>query len=72
MRAVTSLCDSLGITTTAEGVETEDQLETLRQEGCKQVQGFLFGRPMPAGAALAQLAKYGAHGEISDDVAVRV
>jgi EAL domain-containing protein (putative c-di-GMP-specific phosphodiesterase class I) len=33
---------------TAEGVETEQQLNLLRQEGCDEVQGFLLGRPMQA------------------------
>jgi predicted signal transduction protein with EAL and GGDEF domain len=34
--------------TTAEGVETEDQLKILRSEGCTQVQGYLFSPPRPA------------------------
>ena len=48
VRAVTGLGRSLGITTTAEGVETSEQLELLRQEGCDQVQGYLFSPPRPA------------------------
>ena len=36
------------MTTTAEGVETEEQLEILRAEGCMQLQGYLFSRPIPA------------------------
>ncbi|WP_160118267.1 putative bifunctional diguanylate cyclase/phosphodiesterase [Pannonibacter phragmitetus] len=48
VRAVTSLCTSLGIETTAEGVETAAQLDALRREGCSQAQGFFIGRPMPA------------------------
>jgi EAL domain-containing protein (putative c-di-GMP-specific phosphodiesterase class I) len=47
IRAVTRLGSSLGMTTTAEGVETEQQLEILRAEGCVQVQGYLFSRPKP-------------------------
>ena len=50
VRAVTSLCSSLGITTTAEGVETEAQRDRLLLEGCDQFQGYLFGRPMPEAA----------------------
>ena len=42
VRAVTGLGKSLGIVTTAEGVETEAQFELLRREGCTQVQGYLF------------------------------
>jgi diguanylate cyclase (GGDEF)-like protein/PAS domain S-box-containing protein len=48
VRAVTGLGRSLGITTTAEGVETSEQLELLRQESCDQVQGYLFSPPRPA------------------------
>jgi predicted signal transduction protein with EAL and GGDEF domain len=39
---------SLGIATTAEGVETQEQLERVRAEGCTEVQGYLFGPPRPA------------------------
>ena len=42
VRAVTGLSASLGIATTAEGVETEEQLARLRIEGCSEIQGFLF------------------------------
>ena len=48
VRAVTGLGKSLGIATTAEGVETQEQLDILRAEGCNEVQGFLFNRPRPA------------------------
>ncbi len=48
IRAVTGLCSSLGIISTAEGVETEAQLALLRSEGCTEGQGYLFGRPSPA------------------------
>ncbi len=48
IRAVTGLGRSLGIITTAEGVENDVQLELLRREGCTQAQGYLFSRPRPA------------------------
>jgi EAL domain-containing protein (putative c-di-GMP-specific phosphodiesterase class I) len=48
VRAVIGLCDGLGITTTAEGVETLEQFGQLANEGCTEVQGYLFGRPVPA------------------------
>ena len=48
VRAVTGLGKSLGIVTTAEGVETDAQFDILRQEGCTQAQGYLFSRPRPA------------------------
>ncbi len=46
--SVLGLARELGMATTAEGVETEDQLERLRAAGCTEVQGFLFDRPRPA------------------------
>jgi diguanylate cyclase (GGDEF)-like protein len=48
IRAVTGLGSSLGMKTTAEGVETEEQLQTLKKEGCTEVQGYLFSKPVPA------------------------
>ena len=48
VRAVTGLGKSLGIVTTAEGVETEAQFDLLRREGCTQAQGYLFSQPRPA------------------------
>lgn len=48
IRAVTSLGNSLGMQTTAEGVETAGQLERVRREGCTEAQGFLLSRPLPA------------------------
>lgn len=47
LRAVAGLGVSLGMTTIAEGVETEQQLERARAEGCTSVQGYLTGRPIP-------------------------
>ncbi|MGU3405026.1 EAL domain-containing protein [Methylobacterium brachiatum] len=46
VRAVIGLGTSLGMTTTAEGVETEAQLAHLRAEGCDEVQGYLISRPV--------------------------
>jgi diguanylate cyclase (GGDEF)-like protein/PAS domain S-box-containing protein len=48
IRAVTRLGENLGMVTIAEGVETNEQLEILRAEGCTQVQGYLFSPPRPA------------------------
>jgi len=58
VRAVSGLGNALGITTTAEGVETVGQLQKLRLEGCTEVQGYLFSKPRPAhelGSLLVQL-----------------
>jgi diguanylate cyclase (GGDEF)-like protein len=46
IRAVVALADSLGMTTTAEGVETDSEYQLVRRLGCRKVQGYLFGRPM--------------------------
>jgi diguanylate cyclase (GGDEF)-like protein/PAS domain S-box-containing protein len=48
VRAITGMSNSLLIKTTAEGVETIDQMEQLTAEGCSHFQGYLFGRPIPA------------------------
>ena len=53
IEAVICLARSLGMSTIAEGVETEAQRRFLRQQGCEQIQGFLVGRPMPAEAIAA-------------------
>ena len=47
IRAVTGLGKSLGMVTTAEGVETDDQLDLLSREGCTQAQGYLISKPRP-------------------------
>ena len=47
LRAIVALSKSLGMRTTAEGVEDEQQLSIVVGEGCEEVQGFLLGRPMP-------------------------
>jgi EAL domain-containing protein (putative c-di-GMP-specific phosphodiesterase class I) len=48
VRAVTAMGTSLGIVTNAEGVETIEQFEQLKLEGCNEVQGYLFSPPRPA------------------------
>ncbi|MHB0766891.1 putative bifunctional diguanylate cyclase/phosphodiesterase [Bradyrhizobium sp. 5.13L] len=59
VRAISGLGRSLNITTTAEGVETEDQLDWLRAEGCNEVQGFLFSAARPAAEIGKLLADFG-------------
>ena len=51
IRAVVAMADSLGMSTTAEGVETDGEYQLVRRLGCRKVQGYLFGRPMPAASA---------------------
>jgi EAL domain-containing protein (putative c-di-GMP-specific phosphodiesterase class I) len=57
IRAVTGLGLSLGMKTIAEGVETIEQLDRLRNEGCSEVQGYYFSRPIPAGELPSLMAK---------------
>jgi len=56
VRAVVGLGSSLGITTTAEGVETKDQLASLKTEGCDEFQGFLYSQPK-SGAEIEALLR---------------
>lgn len=56
IRAVTRLGSSLGMLTIAEGVETREQLDILRAEGCDQVQGYLFSKAVPAASIPGLLA----------------
>ena len=58
VRAVTGLGSTLGIATTAEGVETEEQLRQLREEGCTEVQGYLFSEAKPARELQAMLQRF--------------
>ncbi|TPG17563.1 EAL domain-containing protein [Sphingomonas koreensis] len=51
IRAVVALADSLGMATTAEGVETEAEHQMVQRLGCTKVQGYYFGRPLPVDEA---------------------
>jgi len=57
IRAVVGLGSSLGMTTACEGVETQDELEYLKREGCTEAQGYFFSKPKPAGDVLMLLSK---------------
>lgn len=76
VRAVTGLSNSLGIVTTAEGVETVEQLSTLCTEGCTEAQGYLISPPRPASEVEMLLKQYqkpdtakSASAELPDDFA---
>ncbi|WP_298211330.1 EAL domain-containing protein [Acidovorax sp.] len=53
--AIIRMAQALGMQTTAEGVETDGQLDFLRQQGCDEGQGYFFSRPLPADAFEAYL-----------------
>jgi EAL domain-containing protein (putative c-di-GMP-specific phosphodiesterase class I) len=57
VQAVAGLAESLSMTTTAEGVETSEQLDHVRRLGCTDVQGFLYSPPVPARDLAKFLAK---------------
>ncbi|GHA23937.1 hypothetical protein GCM10007989_19460 [Devosia pacifica] len=67
IKAIIGLGKSLGMTTTAEGVETPEQLELMRANGCDEIQGFYFSKPVSAADFALLLAtadasqKAGAH-----------
>jgi diguanylate cyclase (GGDEF)-like protein len=57
IKAVIALGRSLGMATTAEGVETEGQLDAVRSHGCNEIQGFLFSRPLSESDAAELIAR---------------
>ena len=58
VRAVTTMAASLGMITTAEGVETSEQLAQVRMLGCNEVQGFFISRPQPVARIIRLIAEY--------------
>ena len=59
VRAIIGLGRSLGMAVNAEGVETPEQLELLRQEGCGELQGYLFSKPRPGADVPDMLRQHG-------------
>lgn len=57
VQAVVGLTHALGMTSVAEGVETEEQLILIRASGCNEAQGYLFSHPLPADAIKEFLAR---------------
>jgi predicted signal transduction protein with EAL and GGDEF domain len=67
VRSVIGLGQSLGIKTIAEGVETPEQLERLRADGCAEGQGYFFSRPRPASEIPLLIEKLRGEVQISSD-----
>jgi len=59
IRAVVAMAQSLEMTTTAEGTETLEEVELVRELGCDKIQGYYFGRPMEPAEALALISRKG-------------
>ncbi len=57
IRAIVALAEALGMSTTAEGVESLVQVGKLREAGCTQIQGYVFSRPRPAAEIAAMFAR---------------
>jgi diguanylate cyclase (GGDEF)-like protein len=62
VRAIAGLGASFGMTTTAEGVETEEQMRCLNLEGCIEVQGYLYSKPVPANEIVGVLEMLASRG----------
>jgi EAL domain-containing protein (putative c-di-GMP-specific phosphodiesterase class I) len=58
LRAMIEVANALGMSTTAEGVETAAQLDLLRALGCREVQGYLFSSARPVAEVPALLARF--------------
>ena len=64
--SILAMARRLSLEVTAEGVETDSQLNLLLSQGCPEVQGYLLGRPMPASEALAFYARHAAAARVAD------
>ena len=60
IEATVKVARSLGMTTVAEGIETQSQLDVVRNHLCDKVQGYFYSRPLPAPELLAWLATHDA------------
>ena len=68
IRAVTGLASSLGMITTAEGIESEEQLAQVKLAGCKQVQGHLFSKAIPASEIEGRVVQSRSKQAVLDDI----
>jgi hypothetical protein len=61
IKAIVTLADTLGMETTAEGVELHDEIDLIRELGCSHIQGYVYGKPARATEVHKQLAAAGGH-----------
>lgn len=59
VQAISTLAESLDLTVIAEGIETQQQLDYIRSQGCAEGQGYFFARPMPLGEVAGYIAQPG-------------
>ena len=55
IRAIVSMAETLGMETTAEGVEIQDEIDLVRALGCSHIQGYVYGRSVPSAEVAVQL-----------------
>ena len=72
VQAISTLADSLDLTVVAEGIETKQQLDYIRSQGCGEGQGYYFARPMPFKDVADYLAKPDYDFDNIDDVNQRL
>ena len=63
---IITMAHSLGLNVIAEGVETEEQLNYLREHGCDEIQGYWLSRPMPASDCIAYIRRYRANTAVTE------
>lgn len=61
IKAIVTLADAMGMETTAEGVETQDEIELIRELGCTNIQGWAYGKPQRCDAVIEQLLQGGSN-----------
>ena len=64
-RAIVSMAAGLGLTSIAEGIETENDYQALKRMGCEYGQGYLFAKPLPIDDAISFLKENLKKGEDS-------
>jgi diguanylate cyclase (GGDEF)-like protein len=63
IKAIVNLAETLGMETTAEGVEQQDEIGLIRDLGCSHIQGFVYGRPARCADVAEQLQRYDGYAE---------